>query len=80
MALDVHRQSVRRLVAARAVLLQAFHHNPVEISGVWRVACNAVAGCRQIESAQGRSADNKFERPARGSFSDFIPGRRVIPG
>ena len=44
-ALDVRRQAVGRLVTARTVLLQAFHHDPVEVpaQGMNELDCFSVA-------------------------------------
>ena len=43
--LDVQRQAVGRFVAARAVLLQAFHHDPIEVpaQGMNELDCFSVA-------------------------------------
>jgi hypothetical protein len=32
MPLEIHREGVGRVVAALSILLQALHHNPVEVA------------------------------------------------
>ena len=60
-ALEVHRQTVRRFVAARAVLLQATHDNPVQVAtqqrgefrrfcaALLRDLCEAVVRCDSVQ-------------------------------
>ena len=52
MALNIHSQTVSRLVTARAILLQTFHHQPVEIAPKeinesWRVNVAIFRNVRQ---------------------------------
>ena len=72
-ALDVRGQAVGRFVAARAVLLQRLHHDPVEVAAEQRRQAGSgrcrAAGRRRVRSASVKRAEAR-RRARRLDFAD----------
>ena len=77
MPLDVHGQAVGRLVAARAVLLQALHHDPIEVAAQAGESASSGSACRCCAMVVSSASSIVLKRVEgrSGSFSRIV--RRI---
>lgn len=81
MSLDIARQSVGRLVSATSVLLQSFHHDPIQLPADQLRQCGRRGVPKGSDACRGFGGANPRTGPLRlvlaNNSTNFVEGRQL---